>query len=393
MRIFIINFRLQHLKFPAVNHKCNKRKRNTSTDEVADSERLYPSDAVEQFVTEIGKIVWAHSRPAIDSWTVVSESIKDDIWNNVAVKYEVAEIYKPNILTKANVFWRNWKHQLRHVLDKYDTIAEMKRNMPERLIAKTEDWESFVDFCNTDEDKKRRAAGRKARESVELLQSCCRKGILAQYTTCIAAQRYMHPESTVYLDGRIVVFATTYVTMTINDPASTSASDVKIRKIKELVDADPKGQNDIDNDAIAKTCGRDQKGYVREMGGGVTKTQMHASALSRETLRKVQQENRSMRSRTPNTSWDTRAKMYFIVIAPDESNLPAASNCFIKNFRGRTIALGTFNNAATPMEHVYICVEEIFDRDAELYDEDGTLGDIMLGQVINWPKGSVHPYR
>ncbi|KAI3846042.1 hypothetical protein MKW92_001026, partial [Papaver armeniacum] len=32
------------------------------------------------------------------------------------------------------------------------------------------------------------------------------------------------------------------------------------------------------------------------MGGGVTKTQMRASTLSRETLRKVQQENRSMRS-------------------------------------------------------------------------------------------------
>ncbi|KAI3973214.1 hypothetical protein MKW92_038667 [Papaver armeniacum] len=80
--------------------------------------------------------------------------------------------------------------------------------------------------------------------------------------------------------------------------------------------------------------------------------------------------------------------------APVESNSPAAKNRFIKNFRGRTIALGTYNNAATPMEHAYsVCVEEIFDRGAELYDEDGTLGDIMLGQVINWPKGSVQPYR
>lgn len=33
-------------QFPTVNYKCNKRKRNTSTDEVADSEGPYPSDAV-----------------------------------------------------------------------------------------------------------------------------------------------------------------------------------------------------------------------------------------------------------------------------------------------------------------------------------------------------------
>ncbi|KAI3875438.1 hypothetical protein MKX03_016865 [Papaver bracteatum] len=328
----------------------------------------------EQFVTEIGKIVRAHCRPAIDSWTVVSESIKDDIWNNVAVKYEVAEIYKPDILTKANVSWRNWKHQLRLVMDKYDTVAEMKRNIPERLVAKREDWESFVDFCNTDEDKKCRAAGKKARE--------------------------VDKESPTGEINRCMVFATTHVTKTVNDPASIPASDVKIRKIKELVDANTEGRNDIDNDAIAKTCGRDQKGYVRRMGGGVTKTQMRASGLSRETLRKVQQENRSMRYDIELLQTQVRTLVQRCVSssssssnqAPDESNLPAASNCFIKNFRERTIALGTFNNADAPMEHAYsISVKEIFDRDAELYDEDGTLGDIMLGQVINWPKISVQP--
>ncbi|RZC87003.1 hypothetical protein C5167_041935 [Papaver somniferum] len=127
------------------------------------------------------------------------------------------------------------------------------------------------------------------------------------------------------------------------------------------------------------------------MGGGVTKTQMRASALSRETLRKVQQENRSMRSDIDLLQTQVGTLVQRCISsssssnqAPDESNLPAANNCFIKNFRGRTIALGTFNNAAAPMEHAYSAsVEEIFDRDAELYDEDGRLGDVMLGQVIN----------
>ncbi|KAI3844999.1 hypothetical protein MKX03_014704 [Papaver bracteatum] len=129
----------------------------------------------------------------------------------------------------------------------------------------------------------------------------------------------------------------------------------------------------------SQTCGHDQKVYVR---GGVTETHMCASTLSRETLLKVQQENRSMR-------FDIDLLQTQVgTLALDDSN------CFIKNFRERTIDLGTFNNAAAPMEHAYsISVEEIFDIYTELYDEDGTLGDIMLGQVINWPKGSVQPYR
>ncbi|MCL7038001.1 hypothetical protein MKW94_008792, partial [Papaver nudicaule] len=45
-------------------------------------------------------------------------------------------------------------------------------------------------------------------------------------------------------------------------------------------------------------CGRERKGYVRGMGEGVTKTQMLASAPSREIHRNVQQENKSMQSDT-----------------------------------------------------------------------------------------------
>ncbi|KAI3837919.1 hypothetical protein MKX03_019434 [Papaver bracteatum] len=290
----------------------------------------------EKIVKEIGKIVRAYCHPTIDSWMV----------------YEVAEIYKPNILTKANVSWKNWKHHLRLVLDKYDTIAEMKRNMPERLIAKGKDWESFVDFCNIDEDKK----------LVELLQSCGRNGISRTIYD-------LEKESITGEINRFVVFATTHVTKTINDPASTSAYDVKI-------------------------------------------THMRALVLSRETLRKVQEENKSMRSDIDLLQTQVGALVQICISsssssnrAPDESNLHVVSKGFIKNFKGRTIALGIYNtgglNCFSPShpklpklaeafftyKHVYsVILEEIFDRYAKLYDEDGTLSDIMLGEVINWPK-------
>lgn len=38
-------------------------------------------------------------------------------------------------------------------------------------------------------------------------------------------------------------------------------------------------------------------------------------------------------------------------------------------------------------------IDEIFDKDAYLFDGDGKLRDIMLGDLINWPKVFVQDIR
>ncbi|KAI3915759.1 hypothetical protein MKW92_033188 [Papaver armeniacum] len=472
----------------------------------------------EEFATDIGKIVRAFCRPAIESWRKVPDSMKENIWINIIARYVVPEIYKPNVLARASKSYKTWKSQLRGEMDKHETIAEKKKNMPWRLISNREDWESFVDFCNTDEDKKRRAAGRKARENLEFLHSCGRKGIYRKLYDLEKAS----PTGEV---NRAAIFVDTHVSKNINDPESSSISDIKMRLIKELVEANPGGQKCIDNDAVAQVCGLDAKGVVRGMGGGVSRAKVLASAASVETLRKVQQENKSLQSdidslrlhlaiHTPNhtstpsaspirnstpsnqsvsqapeaSNLPARSRLAPDVpnlparsrvaprspnfparsplappapnlparsrLAPDVPNLPArsrvappspnlparsrvappspnlpaplrvappspnfparsllappasnlparsslappasnlaASSCFIKNFKGRTIALGSINTAVPPMEDVHsLVIEEIFDRNAELFDQDGKLGDIMIGGVINWPKACV----
>ncbi|KAI3959285.1 hypothetical protein MKW98_018875 [Papaver atlanticum] len=531
----------------------------------------------EEFASDIGKIVRVHCPPAIESWTKVPNSMKENIWKDVIVKYVVPEIYKPNILSRASKSYKNWKRQLRVELDKHETVAERKMNLPWRLIKKREDWETFVDFCNTDEDKKRRAAGKKARESVEFIQSCGRKGIYRKIYE-------LEKESPIGEVNRAAIFVETHFSKTINDPESSSISDTKLKLIKELVETNPDGQKDIDNDAVALVCGRDTRGVVRGMGGGVSRTKV-LRAASVETLRKAQQENKSLQSDIhlpnhtsapsnqsashiqnctstlsnqsasqmpaknyvspcPNSqinnsgsnivnekntvrksqssriisgsvykyrhefpeSWfiqgkqrvDSKTTDWFFYppttnsqgsgdenrsqkkarkieirsrkearkylleeekkakelapeasnllghsrlvsdvpnsparsrlappvsnspacsrlpppmsnlpvhshLAPSVSNLPArlsclappacnlpATSCLIKNFKGRTIALGSINTADPPAEHVYsLIIEEIFDRNAELFDKDGRLGDIMIGGVINWPKACV----
>ncbi|XP_026450366.1 uncharacterized protein LOC113350444 [Papaver somniferum] len=532
----------------------------------------------EEFASDIGKIVRVHCPPAIESWTKVPNSMKENIWKDVIVKYVVPETYKPNILSRASKSYKNWKRQLRVELDKHETVSERKMNMPWRLIKKREDWESFVDFCNTDEDKKRRAAGKKAREAVEFIQSCGRKGIYRKIYE-------LEKESPIGEVNRSAIFVETHFSKTINDPESSSISDIKMKLIKELVETNPDGQKDIENDAVALVCGRDTRGVVRGMGGGISRTKVLRAAATVETLRRVQQENKSLLSdihlanhtsapsnqsashiqnftSTPSNqsasemaaknyvspcpnsqinnsgsnivnekntvrksqssrivsgsvykyrhefpeSWfiqgkqrvDSKTTDWFFYppitnsqgsgdenwsqkkarkieirsrkearkylleekkkakeLAPEASNLhgrsrlvpdvpnsparsrlappvsnspacsrlpppmsnlpahshlaPSASNlrarlsclappacnlpatsCLIKNFKGRTIALGSINSADPPAEHVYsLIIEEIFDRNAELFDKDGRLGDIMIGSVINWPKACV----
>ncbi|RZC63076.1 hypothetical protein C5167_024822 [Papaver somniferum] len=466
----------------------------------------------EVFATDIGRIVRVHCPPAIESWTKVPNSMKENIWKDIVMKYVVPEIYKPSVLLRANKAYKNWKRQLRVELDKHETIAERKRNMPKRMIKKREDWESFVDFCNTDEDRKRRAIGKKAREGLEFLHSCGRKGIHRKIYD-------LEKESPTGEVTRAAIFLDTHISKKINDPESSSISDIKMRLIKELVEANPDGQKDIGNDAVTLVCGRDTRGVVLGMGGGVSITKVRASAASVETLRKVQQENKSLQSDihllrtqyglpTPNhtSTLQTRDELpaqdyttppytlsasdvhslrtHFGLstpahastpsnqsasdihllrahyelptqnhtftpsnlsaphtqnrtcrpsnqsasqapgtsnlpgrsrLAPDLSNLPVrtrlapngsnspvlsrlappasslpASSCFIKNFKGKTIALGSINTADPPMENVHsLIIEEIFDRNAELFDQDGKLGDILIGGVITWPKACV----
>ncbi|XP_026457054.1 uncharacterized protein LOC113357808 [Papaver somniferum] len=458
----------------------------------------------EDFTVDIGRIVKAHCRPAIESWKIVPDSIKEIIWKDIVVKYIVPEIYKPYILSRANKSWKNWKHFLRLKMDKYETIAEKKKNIPWRLIRNREDWESFVDFCNTDEDRKLRAIGKKSIQAIEFTHTCGRRGIYRKIYD-------LEKENPTCEVSRAAIFLDTHKPRNVNDP--------KMRLVKELVEANPDGQKNIDNDAVALVYGRDPRGLVRGLGGGVSRAMMRATAPCLEALHKRRQENRSLeseiqllrsqfeihtpshtstpsnqpapptqnhsptlsnqsashmqnRTATPSNQFASQAPEASSLparsrLAPDSSNLPArsslappasnlparshlatpapnlpghshltppasnlparshlaspssnlpaslrlaplasnlparshlaapvsnlpTSSCFIKNFKGRTIALGSINAADPPMEHIYnLSIEEIFDRDADLFDEDGKLGDVMIGGVINWPKACV----
>lgn len=69
------------------------------------------------------------------------------------------------------------------------------------------------------------------------------------------------------------------------DTNSSTSSNEYVEKNRKLVEDDPYlGQNDLDNDPLAMVLGGDRKGYVRGMGGGVSKTDSCFSGKYRNCL-------------------------------------------------------------------------------------------------------------
>ncbi|KAF9592199.1 hypothetical protein IFM89_012775 [Coptis chinensis] len=210
-------------------------------------------------------------------------------------------------------------------------------------------------------------------------------------------------------------------------------------EIKRLVSLDPYlGNKDLDNDAVAKegivsksdderkgrrkVYGRDGKGRVRGLGTGVTKTVIHAAApykkiaeeekrkreiidenvrlvmqrLDEEsTARKILQEKMEVyvhdHSELESTSQciAVRASVVLTYCTSASKTTPHVSpftRCLLKNFRKRTVALGSVSSDVISTDSYSITIDDIFDCTAELYVGERTLADISIGDTIIWPK-------
>ncbi|KAF9626222.1 hypothetical protein IFM89_031349 [Coptis chinensis] len=73
------------------------------------------------------------------------------------------------------------------------------------------------------------------------------------------------------------------------------------------------------------------------------------------------------------------------------SHVQQSTRCLLKNFRKRTIALGTVSNDVPFADSYNITIDDIFDYTTKLYVGEGTFGDISIGDTITWPMPFVEP--
>ncbi|XP_026386170.1 uncharacterized protein LOC113281597 [Papaver somniferum] len=222
-----------------------------------------------------------------------------------------------------NKSWKNRKTKLRRWCDKFDTVAAKKNNRPTSV--RREDWERFVDLCITDKDKKLREIGKESRKLLKDLHTTGRDGIARR-------RHVMEQQSPTGTVSRSVVYLATHVYQEIPqehlDLMDPNCYEIKCReyvaKIRELNELEQyREETNLDKDAVATVLGKDGRGFVRGMGGGISKTELLASAVPREQLRQQVLKTRVVEDRVFTLEVTVETLMASLSCNPSTSNANA----------------------------------------------------------------------
>ncbi|RZC86100.1 hypothetical protein C5167_026769, partial [Papaver somniferum] len=158
----------------------------------------------------------------------------------------------------------------------------------------------------------------------------------------------------------------------------------------------------LDRDAVAKVFGVDDKGCVRGMGGGISKTELLASALPRKQLRQQVLKTRAVEDRVHSLEVTVETLMAGLSCNSKTNNANAqgvdGGGCqlriqkvIVRNMRKSCVSLGCIDRNRPPTNDEYhlVCIEEICLPYESLCDGNGTFRDINIGDKIFWPQHSV----
>ncbi|KAF9601086.1 hypothetical protein IFM89_016059 [Coptis chinensis] len=258
------------------------------------------------------------------------------------------------VLLKTNIAWKGWKYRLRKVYDAYSTNAERIENIPKRI--KKEDWERFIEICSMDEEQIKREKGKSSRENMRLPHTSGRHGCAR-----------------------------------IEDD---------LDEIKRLVSLDPfLGNKDLDNDPVAKAVVHAAAPYNRIIEEEKRKCEttdgnfrLVMQRLDEESrARKILEEKLEVYARDPPEFENISQARCRSPVVDEESDVMPFGRCLLKNFKRKSVALGSVSSDFTSADSYSITVDDIFDYTTELYIGERTLGDVSICNTIKWSKTFVEP--
>ncbi|KAI3872496.1 hypothetical protein MKX03_014596 [Papaver bracteatum] len=252
--------------------------------------------------------------------------------------YNVPVAAKKRILMKANKSWKYRKATLYAICEEFlknGTVAELRNNVPEGV--KKEDWPHFLDIYLSKKFEEARERGKVARSSVITPHSTGRKGIPRVEHQMDIPYDPLHPKH---------------------------VAAKKVEEVREIYERDPNSssQKHLDSDAVSSVGGS-------EIYHDIVSYEMNALDERFNAFVAERQDN--------NTSQPSTA--------PPLQN--QATGCILRNLRKKVVALGRVNFSTSPNDENYeVIVDVIVDKHMELCVGDGKLGDIVLGEMIEWPK-------
>ncbi|XP_058115357.1 uncharacterized protein LOC131258224 isoform X1 [Magnolia sinica] len=243
------------------------------------------------FSTFLGQLTREHCPIRYADWRSIPGAVKDKLWSMIRGVYEVDEKHKEKVLQKMNLSLRKWKCQLRKHFDKFDQVAERKRNCPKGVTQ--EEWDSFVDVESTEQSISRREKGKASRKEMKGPHTTGRRG-------AARTAEKMRKENPDTIITRTDLYMATHTRSDGSYP--TQKLSVTMERIKSIIANDPASkQRDLDHDPVAQVCGRDSKGLVRGLGGGVSKTTIMASTPFMEEAQTERSARMSLASKTEAT--------------------------------------------------------------------------------------------
>ncbi|RZC63750.1 hypothetical protein C5167_025533 [Papaver somniferum] len=192
-----------------------------------------------------------------------------------------------------------------------------------------------------------------------------------------------------------------------DDPSSSkSQAATKLALVKETYDKNPSAQKCLGTDAVTEIYGVDQKGYLRGMGAGISKSQFLAAEFMKDKLQEVRNKLRKEMKKNEALKAQLDAERQKNITAVHcqiydssyqqgigiPSSFPSSFGlCCLRNFRKKVVGLAYVDTKLLIDDHYDCMIEEIIVPNAMLCDgdDDAVLGNVKRSEFVKWPKAYV----
>ncbi|KAL5847500.1 hypothetical protein ACOSQ3_011024 [Xanthoceras sorbifolium] len=228
------------------------------------------------------------------SWPEVPDVVKDSVWETMKARFGLDDVGKSNVFNSMNTCWRQYKSRLTKRIRELSSGPEAGRMI--QLLKPTnitdEDWSQFVsnrlssefDIISSkysDLAKKNKAPHTTSRKGLARLREDLRakKSVESgdlEYTEVDKVETWIAGHK--HKDGM---------------PVTEDTGEI----IKQLEEISGNQATSISDDAVSQVLGKEHRGRVRGLGGGVTPTRVNASVVGKQTTTQLREEMKKQNKR------------------------------------------------------------------------------------------------
>ncbi|KAL5806130.1 hypothetical protein ACOSQ4_028863 [Xanthoceras sorbifolium] len=244
--------------------------------------------------TCIGTITTQMIPITYSSWPEVPDVVKNSVWETMKARFGLHDIGKSNVFNSMNTCWRQYKSRLTKRIRELSFGPEAGRMI--QLLKPTnitdEDWSQFVSNHLSSEFDIISSKYSDLAKKNKAPHTTSRKG-LARLREDLRAKKSVESGD---LEDREVDRVETWIAghkHKDGTPVTEDAGEI----IKQLEEISGNQATSISDDAVSQVLGKEHRGRVRRLGGGVTPTRVNASVVGKQITTQLREEMKKQNKR------------------------------------------------------------------------------------------------